>query len=704
MSLWVSLPLIVCVLNLILLFLVLRADRRSSLHRILSLFLFALAIWAFSVFALREADPNLDRALVWQRISVSVGSLGAVFYYHFTVLLTRAKGFKWHLNIAYLVAIVFLCLVPTDFVIEGNQSKFYGPAPILGNLFFLFIAAIYTFVFLGVLNLIRVSRAPSSHQERNRANYVILGTFCFLLGGLSDFLPVLGLRIYPLGMIGNALFCLFTTIAIVRHHLLDIQIVIRKSLSYGMFSALVIGLYVGIILMVTHLFGVEDLALWGNIAIIMLMAMALQPILGRAQQLVDRWFYRERYNPLKSLEQFTRQSQSIIDVEGLSSALTRTVALAMQAGNVCLMLPSPQTGDFVLYAWAKDEKREASYLSSNSPLIVWMNRNDKILTSRDLETLPQFKALTAVEKGCLQQLTGEIYMPLKTPNGLAGILVLTVKRSQQPYSNEDITLLWTFTRQAAMSIENARVYAREKERANEMERLEQMKSELLVTVSHQLKTPLTSVRVAMDLLSEQEKENPSQMRSRLVQMLSMGVDAMQKQINEILDFAKIQTATLKLEPELLDMVPLIEEVTELVTPAARAKQQTLNLELPGRLPPVPVDQERLKQIMISLLDNAIKFTHSEGCITVRAQADGDAGVVVEVEDSGHGIPEHEHEKVFQPHYQVEDSSGSSKGSGLGLAIARSLVELHGGRIWLESRIGEGSTFSFSIPYHPEGSA
>ena len=699
MDLWVCVPLIPGVSNLLLIFLVLRSDLRDTLHRVVSLFLLALAIWAFAVFGLR-VSPTLEEALPWQRVALGVGPIGAVLYYHFTVLLTRtaaATAAKRLTVIGYFLVLLFLFLVPTDLLVEGNQMKFYGPAPILGEAFFVYITLLYFFVLLGVTNLWRAAKRSPSHQERNRAAYVIVGTICFLLGGLSDFLPVVGFGIYPLGMIGNLLFCLFVTIAIVRHQLLDIRIVIRRGLAYGIVSALIIGAYVGAIFLLTVLFGTQRVAPWANIAVMFVLAIALQPVLRRVQRIVDRLFYRERYDHLEALERFTRETQSVADLRGLSAALTNNVALAMQARDAYLLLASPQTDDFVLHSSASTGVPVQGSISAGSAFVTWMRRNEGYLRSTDLDILPEFRGLRGSEKGFLEELGGQIYMPLKTTGGLTGILVLTPKLSGEPYSSEDMALLWTLTRQAAMTIENARLYAEEKERAAALRTLERMKSEFLVAASHQLKTPLTSVRVAADMLMEQEEKEPSASRRPMIQTLGLGVDSLQKLVSEVLDFAKMQTATLEIHREASDITHLLRDVAVLMGPTLQRKKQQLELELPESLPLAMTDRQRLEQVYVNLLENASKFTPKGGRITVRAYANGEDAVTVEVQDTGPGVPESEQERIFEPYYQVSDPSRYYVGSGLGLAIAKSLVELHGGKIWLKSKVGEGSTFSFSIP-------
>ncbi|MFC1926439.1 ATP-binding protein [Chloroflexota bacterium] len=689
-------PLIACFFNTLLVLLVLRKVRWSFIHLLFALFLTSMGFYALVIYFMR-ASPDTASAYYWERFIIAIGPIASLLFYHFTFHFTRRKPPAMLLIISYLVAFSFAGLSNTDLVVQGMQVKSYGYAFIPGPLFAVYGACAYIFAVLGVYNLIRHFRSPASPEDKNRTAYIMAGMGFYFLGGISDFLPVLGVPIYPMGIVANILFSFLATVAILREHLLDIRIVMRRGLTYGIVSAGLIGTYVGLIYLVTLLPGIQRIALWGNVLFIFFLAIVLHPLLGRVQHLVERWFYRERYDYLKALEQFTRESQSITDLDKLSSTLTRTVALAMQAKNAYLMLPTPQTEDFVLYSAAKSNSSISCSLQASSPFLSWLRRNDLFLNHRDLEILPQLKALPADHKRALDQMGGEIYIPLKTAGGLAGVLALTAKLSEEPYSNEDLDLLWNLARHSAISIENARLYAEEKHRASELEKLEQMKSSLLVTISHQLKTPLTSIRVVTDLMVEEEEKNPSPVYSESVRILSIGVDALQRLINEVLDLAKMQTATLALHRYTEDIIELIRDVAALVGTMLERKEQTLELDLPNHLPLVLIDQQRMHQVLINLVENAIKFTPRGGHMIVRAREVEDACLIVEVEDTGPGIPENEQQNIFKAYYQVPSATGYEQGSGLGLAIAKSLIELHGGKIWIKSEVGKGSIFSFSIP-------
>jgi len=477
MSFWVCLPLIPAISNLFLIFLVLRSNWRSLLHRIVSLFLLVMAIWAFSVFGLR-ASPTLEGALSFQRAAVGNGAIGAVLYYHLTVLLTRPSPSARSnriLAIGYILVIAFAGLLPTTLLVPGNQMKFYGPAPVLGKAFALYIVLLYFFVTLGIINLWKAARNSPNHQERNRAAYMIIGTACFLVGGFSDLLPVLGMRIYPLGMIGNLLFCLFVSIAIVRHQLLDIKIVIRRGLAYGAASTIVVGAYVGIIFLVTLLFDIQRISLWANIIAIFILAIILQPVLRKAQQMIDRLFYRERYNYLEALMQFSRETQSIANVHELGSNMVQLVTGALQTSSTCLLLPANGSNSLhVVSSVGLENVPSGVILREHSLFLKWLNLYAHPISSHEFDTIPELRGLTGVEKQNLEKLQGDLYVPIRTRRGvLSGVLVLGEKLGRSPYTDEDRQLLTTLAGQMAMVFENASLYRRSQQEVAERKQAEE---------------------------------------------------------------------------------------------------------------------------------------------------------------------------------------------------------------------------------------
>ena len=170
-----------------------------------------------------------------------------------------------------------------------------------------------------------------------------------------------------------------------------------------------------------------------------------------------------------------------------------------------------------------------------------------------------------------------------------------------------------------------------------------------------------------------------------------------KRIDELLDVARGEVGILELKTSLVDPLQLLHELVDYVAPAASSHGQSLVLEALPSFPAVVADRGRLRQVVLNLLDNAIKFTPQGGEITLRAKVE-DSNLIVEVQDTGPGVAQKEQKRLFTPYYH--HSGDGPSGLGLGLALCKTLVELHGGQIWVKSRKGKGSTFAFSVPLTP----
>lgn len=210
---------------------------------------------------------------------------------------------------------------------------------------------------------------------------------------------------------------------------------------------------------------------------------------------------------------------------------------------------------------------------------------------------------------------------------------------------------------------------------------------------HELKTPLTPVLASSELLVTQLQDEPL---LSLAKNINRGAANLNTRIDELLDLARGELGMLRLKPERLEPLPLLHGVVDDMSLVAKSRGLSLVLNVPPSLPPVWGDASRLRQVILNLLSNAAKFTPKGGHITLKAKGK-DGFLIVEVQDTGPGIAEEEHQRLFEPYHRLESDRDSTTGLGLGLALCRTLVELHGGHIWVESRIGEGSTFGFSVP-------
>ena len=233
----------------------------------------------------------------------------------------------------------------------------------------------------------------------------------------------------------------------------------------------------------------------------------------------------------------------------------------------------------------------------------------------------------------------------------------------------------------------------------EIRRLEGLRREFVANVSHELKTPLTSIQSLVETLLNGALEDPAHNR-RFVTSISEDTTRLSRLIDDLLELSQIESkaSPLTLEPVRIGL--FLESLTPLFRPVLDERRVSLRVLVPPEAPPVLADPERLRQIFVNLLDNAVKFNRPDGQVLVRAHPEG-GELRIEIEDSGIGIPEADLPRIFERFYRVDRArSRALGGTGLGLAIVKHLVELHRGTIEVRSRIGEGSTFTLSLPLAP----
>jgi signal transduction histidine kinase len=287
-------------------------------------------------------------------------------------------------------------------------------------------------------------------------------------------------------------------------------------------------------------------------------------------------------------------------------------------------------------------------------------------------------------------------VPLFSEDEVIGALVVN-RRVPGEFPARVVELLRTFGSQSALAIQNARLFREIEDKSRELESANRHKDEFLASMSHELRTPLNAVIGFSEVLLERMfGELNDKQEEYLNDILSSGRHLLSL-INDILDLAKIEAGRMDLDVEDFELAPAIDNALVLIRERATRKGLTLDTALPDGLGSVRGDQRKIKQVLVNLLSNAVKFTPEGGSIAVRAER-VTGHVEVSVIDTGIGIASDDHAAVFEEFRQVgTDYAKKHEGTGLGLALSRKFVELHGGRIWLKSRPGEGSTFTFTIP-------
>ncbi len=228
----------------------------------------------------------------------------------------------------------------------------------------------------------------------------------------------------------------------------------------------------------------------------------------------------------------------------------------------------------------------------------------------------------------------------------------------------------------------------------EMRGLQTMRREFVGNISHELRTPLAAIKAIIETLQDGAIKD-STVAEDFLNRVNLEVDSLTQMVNELIELSRIETGKTHLNMEPVNLNQEIQEAVSHLSPQAERKSVSLVLQLNGGLPLVLADRERLQQVIINIVHNAIKFTPSQGKITIQSDAT-DNSIMVHVSDTGIGISRDDLPHIFERFFKA-DKSRSNSGSGLGLAIAKHIVQAHNGKIWVQSQEGQGSTFSFSIP-------
>jgi signal transduction histidine kinase/HD-GYP domain-containing protein (c-di-GMP phosphodiesterase class II) len=273
--------------------------------------------------------------------------------------------------------------------------------------------------------------------------------------------------------------------------------------------------------------------------------------------------------------------------------------------------------------------------------------------------------------------------------------------ASEPFNPEDARLMTILSGQVAMAIEKSRLYEimsgrieRLDKENDELKNSNKLKMSYLSHLSHELKTPLTSIKAYVESLFDHIDDSDFPEKKEFLGIISSETDRLIRMVNKVLDVSKIEFGNRTLKRKIFQLAPLIAEVESSMQPYLRDKKLRLVVKLPPALPLIDGDGDLVKQVFINLIGNAIKFSPSGSRIFIEAVEDAIA-VKVMVSDEGVGIPQEDLQNIFKQFYQVR--CGSGEGVGLGLAIVKNIIEQHGGYITVSSRLGEGSTFTFTLP-------
>ncbi|MBN2601864.1 MAG: HD domain-containing protein [Candidatus Marinimicrobia bacterium] len=440
-------------------------------------YLAMMMLWSMAAFLLLSAIDN--HPTFWFRL-MAFGAVGsAVTLIRFVRTVTN-KHWVW-INWVYVYGVVSLILIlftplAIKYAVIENTEVIYE----FGSMIFVIATPGYLFNLFSLFVLISRFRETDDLIIRNRLRYLILGFAVILLISLVNFTP---LGKYPIDIAGNAITALLISYAILRHQLLDIKVIVRKSVLYSVPTIIIGTVYFLIISLAFNLISTySEIEIFGlSLFVAVLTALVAQPFRDKAQSIIDRLFFREKYDSSLMLQRLSSRTALVLDLEQVTNMILKDLTETLYIKNAAFFLKRGKGAGYYLSAQIGLEPFIKLRMSENHPIALWLSSHKDVLRKNELDLQPYFKSLWRKERDDLEKLNGELFIPLLVKTELVGIFVIGPKRSEQGYSQDDQLTLTTLANQTAVAIENARLFKIEQDRRAELAMLFNMSRQLVAT-------------------------------------------------------------------------------------------------------------------------------------------------------------------------------------------------------------------------------
>ena len=717
------------------------------------------ATWLVAVYALLAMVLNVteaiwpfgEDALLFQEIQTYVAfTLATITIITLKTFIKRETWWAWFglwtlwiLGLALILTNAFN--LPETLWTNGTLVVFrsrLGPAwAILGWL----IVAIGL-----ILALANASRQARQQLFRNRLNYWWPTLFLMFV---NDIILFSGINV--MGQPFRLAIAMTMAYVVGTHHVPDLKGILRRVIVYIAIIVTIVGFYVAGFLLIQAVFGTRSNfnPLLAGAFISLLLAVIFTPLASLISRMINKWMKGDQYDASLTIHQYSESISNILEMDRLSSVAIGIMLEAMQIDRGFLFLVDAERQadgrrTYKIRSARSPEERQlvAAELDEDGTIASYFIREQKPLLQYDLDLHSAFRAASTPERSWFNELRCEVYIPIFAKKQWIGMLAFGSKLSGNRYTREDLSVLSAHANQTAVALENARLVdnlmrlnqelrqaRRTLEKNNqELQRIDQAKSDFISIASHELRTPLTVIKGYTEMLIEDPKLEKGQ--KSMMKGIHDGTMRLHEVMDSMFDIAQLDARSLTPHLQPVDLAQLIRDVCVEHSKTIRDRQQYLTVKLPS-LPLVKADSHLLRKIFHHLIRNAVKFTPDNGWITITGKHIPaivnlpNGGVEIIVADTGVGVDPNLREMIFTKFYQPGElgkhSTSKSRfkggGAGLGLALSKGIVEAHGGRIWVESpgydevnfpgsqfhiilplaKLGEGETHKSSEPVNFE---
>jgi len=697
-------------LEIVLGFLVYLRNRSSQVNASFAFLNVSLGSWSLGMAFFRVFDdPRL--ALIFAKDIYISGVLIASSLLYFANVFPNAINFTLKKKLLIFVPTLFHVLVLSmpGYLTREIVYRDWGKEVLLGRFEYL-VYSIYfvSFFYIAIYILWHKYRASYGYR-RNQISLMLLSMFAASIAGVIFDLILPWFGIYRYIYYGPPFIFLifwFNIYSIVKHKLLDIRLIIARSIAYALLIVWSACIFIITILLITRNLLIEQFSS-GQLIVITVLALfvgfTFQPLKGLLEKVTDEIFFRSKYKPNDLLFSLTKIMASTYNFEDL---VRRTLQKLLMEIHIAKGAVAVYNRKNVENMYDESYEKKPDYRREDLDKLFKLRRLVVFEEEQDEEV-----------KQLMRDMGVSVSLPLFESDGQRSLLILGEKKSGDIYSQDDIQVLEIFGSEMSVAMQNARSYeeirkfnvtlteevnkaTKDLKEANEhLKELDRLKDDFVSVASHELRTPMTAIKSYIWMALAGQGGPLTEKQKYYLERSYNSVDRLIKLVNDMLNISRIDSGRLSLQFRKIDIDRLARDVMEEIEPRANELGISIGIEQSKSVSEVMADPDKIKEVVYNLLGNALKFTKREGKITVSI-TEKDNMVQVSVVDTGSGIAEEDMPKLFQKFGILPGTYVTNQrafGTGLGLYLCRSLIEMHGGRIWAFSEgRGKGASFSFSL--------
>lgn len=664
-------------------------NRAKASNILFAIFAISSSVWILST----HLAINTDHTLFFGRLifTAVITSIASLFFFciSFPKNSVSNKAFLAILSMPpaiFFVASLTGMLVKQAYTIDGHLDGTYGPAYGIYKYF----AVTYL---LSTLAILIVKYRKTTNEDHQRLKYVLLGIGLFIIPSLvtNMIMPAFfnNHSYNNLGPLFSIFMTCFIGYAIMRHQLLSISTIIQRSLIFSILSGLIVGLYLIIVFVIGELF--HKFSSSAPIISACLATLAgvfgVPPVEKRFRQLSDRFFYKNKYDFSTAVNELSEILNYNFELEMLVFQFSQSLKRILKVETVAVAL------------WRQNEL----YLNGLKSLPYKAKSLSCLCGKKGIQPIGECIDRSAPPSDATKLydlLDNGLAIPIIHRDKLIASLAISQALSGDPFSEEDLNLLKTFSHQAAVALEKARLFEVEKKHAQDLEKkirhrtnkiaaLQEEQKRIMLNISHELQTPLTIVKIELERLKQNLDNNQE------IVNFEKSINWISKFIFDLLKLSRLETSV-SFNKQTFNLSDLFAELIEYFEILTNDKHIRLTHDIaPNVL--IEADRRKIEELITNLMSNAVKYIANEKTINLTLEQHGHAAVFA-IQDSGIGIKKENLTKLFDRYYMEQAHVDKSiRGSGLGLAIAKKIVQGHKGEITVASSEGQGSIFTVTLP-------